>query len=116
MPFRLLIVRHTVPELSISNIQQSKSFYLDVLEFKLEYERVADKVAFLSFEEAQLMIEEVNGYWATGDLTYPFGRGFNFQIATMNIKGLIQWLKKQNTQLFRELTINRYVGSSGRST
>lgn len=99
-----------IPELSVSNIQQSKSFYLDVLGFKLEYERVDDRFAFLSFEEAQLMIEEVNGYWSTAELSYPFGRGINFQIATVNIEGLIQRLKEHEVPVFRELTVNRYEG------
>ena len=99
-----------IPELSVSNIQQSKSFYLDVLGFKLEYERVDDRFAFLSFQEAQLMIEEVNGYWATGELSYPFGRGLNFQIATVNIEGVIQRLKEHDVPLFRELNVNRLEG------
>ena len=32
-----------VPELSVSNIQNSKKFYLDILGLKLEYERIEDK-------------------------------------------------------------------------
>ncbi len=52
-----------VPELSVSDIENSKRFYTDVLRFRIEYERVEDKFAFLSFGEAQLMINEINGHW-----------------------------------------------------
>ena len=37
-----------VPELSVSDIEKSKRFYTDVLRFRIEYERVEDKFAFLS--------------------------------------------------------------------
>ncbi|WP_243109706.1 hypothetical protein [Clostridium sartagoforme] len=32
------------------------------------------------------MIEEVNGYWNTDKLEYPFGRGIYFQIEVSNIE------------------------------
>lgn len=28
-------------------------------------------------------IEEVNGYWNTGKLAYPFGRGINFEMKVL---------------------------------
>ena len=78
-----------VPELSVSDINKSKNFYIDILGFHLEYERVADKFAFLSYGEAQIMIEEINGYWNTGKLQYPFGRGVNFQITTDDVYKIV---------------------------
>ena len=75
-----------IPELSVSNIEKSKNFYMNTLGFKLEYERTKDKFAFLSLGEAQIMIEEVNGYWNTDKLEYPFGRGVNFQIEVNNLE------------------------------
>ncbi len=51
-----------IPELSVNNIEESKRFYIDILGFKLEYERIEDKFAFLSLGDIQIMIEEVNGY------------------------------------------------------
>ena len=66
-----------VPELSVSDIENSKRFYTDVLGFRIEYERVEDKFVFLSLGEAQLMINEINGHWETGKLEYPLGRGIN---------------------------------------
>ena len=39
-----------VPELSVTNIDVSKEFYINVLHFKLEYERPQDKFAYLSYQ------------------------------------------------------------------
>ena len=76
-----------------------------MLGFKLEYERIEDKFAYLSYGQAQLMIEEINGYWNTGELNYPFGRGINFQISVLNIEPIIERLNAHNIPLFREPTV-----------
>ncbi|HEY8890282.1 MAG TPA: VOC family protein, partial [Clostridium sp.] len=77
-----------IPELSVSDIKKSLDFYLNILLFKLEYQRKKDKFAFLSLKESQIMIEEINGHWETADLIFPYGRGINLQIATNNIDEL----------------------------
>ena len=97
-----------IPELSVFNIDKSKNFYIDILEFDLEYERVADKFAFLSYGEAQIMIEEINGHWNTEKLQYPFGRGVNFQIATDDVYKIANNLKQNNINLFRNIMESRY--------
>lgn len=97
-----------VPELSVSDINKSKDFYINVLGFQLKYERLADKFAFLSYGEAQIMIEEINGHWNTGKLQYPFGRGINFQIATDDVNKIANNLKNNNVNLFRDVMDNRY--------
>lgn len=97
-----------IPELSVSNIIESKKFYIDILGFNLEYERIDDKFAFISLGEAQIMIEEINGYWNTGNLEYPFGRGINFQINVLDINTIINSLKENNIVLFREIMENKY--------
>lgn len=97
-----------IPELSVSNIEKSKSFYIDILGFKLEYERKEDKFAFISLEKAQIMIEEINGYWNTGELEYPFGRGINFQIAINDVNKILVKLKENKIALFRDLMESKY--------
>ena len=62
-----------IPELSVSDINKSKEFYLS-LGFSIIYERVDDKFCFLELDGNQLMIEEVNENWNVGELEYPFGR------------------------------------------
>lgn len=97
-----------IPELSVSNINETKKFYIEILGFHLEYERSADRFAFLAYDEAQIMIEEINGYWNTGELQNPFGRGINFQIATDNVCKIANSLKRNNVKLFRDVMVNRY--------
>ena len=50
-----------IPELSVSNIEISKRFYLQI-GFHIVYERKEDKFAFLELEGNQLMIEEINDH------------------------------------------------------
>lgn len=102
-----------IPELSVINIEEYKKFYIDILGFKLEYERVEDKFAFLSLGDIQIMIEEVNGYWNTGELVYPFGRGINFEMKVPNVDEIRDKLVKNNIELFRDITISEYE-SNGR--
>lgn len=97
-----------IPELSVSNIEKSKNFYVNILGFKVEYEREEDKFAFLSLGDAQIMIEEVNGYWNTGKLEYPFGRGINFQIEVKDVECIKKSLIRNKIELFRDISINEY--------
>ncbi len=97
-----------VPELSVSDINKSKNFYTNILGFKIEYERIENKFAFLSYGGAQIMIEEINGNWNTGELEYPFGRGINFQIMTDDVYEIVSKLKQNNISLYRDIMTNRY--------
>ncbi len=92
-----------VPELSVSDIQKSLDFYVDILRFKVEYERPEDKFVYLSYGEAQLMIEQVNNHWNVGELSYPFGRGVNFQIETSDIYQIQKALKEHHIFPFKDV-------------
>ena len=48
-----------VPELSVSDINRSLNFYLNILYFKLEYQRPENKFAMISLDGCQIMIEEI---------------------------------------------------------
>ncbi|MED3998259.1 VOC family protein [Peribacillus frigoritolerans] len=97
-----------VPELSVSDINKSLNFYLNILSFKLEYQRPEDKFAMLSLNDCQIMIEEINGYWQTGELSYPFGRGINFQITVSDINELYKSLRKHQYPIKMEIQKNWY--------
>ncbi|MBU3192210.1 VOC family protein [Clostridium bowmanii] len=97
-----------IPELSVSSFDESKKFYLNILGFDLKYERLEDKFAFLSYGEAQIMIEEINENWNTGKLQSPFGRGINFQIATDDVYKIAIKLKQNNIILFRDVMESQY--------
>ena len=97
-----------IPEMSVSNIEKSLHFYLNILLFKLEYERKEDKFALISLNNSQIMIEEINGYWETGELSYPFGRGINFQIEVDNIDELYENIKKHDYPIKIDIEENWY--------
>lgn len=97
-----------IPELTVLDISRSLNFYLNILSFKLEYERKENKFAMLSLENSQIMIEERSGNWETGKLIYPFGRGINFQIAVNNIDELYRNVKLHNYPIKIELEENWY--------
>ena len=96
-----------IPELSVSNINKSKEFYLK-LGFKIMYERKENKFAFLQLEDNQIMIEENNGNWDTGKLEYPYGRGINLSMTIKNIDEYYLMLKKQNITFFLDLETHEY--------
>ena len=85
-----------IPEFDVFNLDESLHFYVDLIGFKLVYDRKEDKFAFLQLDNAQLMIQEVgseNNKWETGKLEYPLGRGINFQIDVSNIDEIYNRLK-----------------------
>ena len=96
-----------IPELSVTNIDKSKEFYLK-LGFKIMYERKEDKFAFLELEGNQLMIEEINDNWNTGKLEYPFGRGVNISMTINDIDKYYQELVNKNIIFFKDIMTNEY--------
>ena len=96
-----------IPELSVTNIDKSKEFYL-TLGFKIMYERKEDKFAFLELEGNQLMIEEINDNWNTGKLEYPFGRGINISMTINDIDKYYQELVNKNISFFKDIMTNEY--------
>lgn len=96
-----------IPELSVSNIEKSKAFYCKI-GFKVIYEREENKFVFLELEKNQLMIEEINNNWNTGDLEYPFGRGINISMSISDIDNYYLKLKEKNICFFKELMRNKY--------
>ena len=96
-----------IPELSVTNIEKSKEFYLS-LGFKIKYERPENKFCFLELEENQIMIEEINDNWNTGTLEYPFGRGINISMSVSNVKELYNNIINKNLKPFKELETHSY--------
>ena len=96
-----------IPELSVSNIDISKEFYLKI-GFKIKYERKEDKFIFLELEDNQIMIEEINDNWNTGKLEYPFGRGINLSMTIKDLDSYYENLLSKNIKFFKKLMINEY--------
>ena len=98
-----------LPELSVTDINRTKAFYIDLLGFKLEYERPENKFIFLSFEDSQFMFEQIHlDGWNTAVLEYPLGRGVNFSIETDNIDAIYQKLLDADYPLFRPMMTSQY--------
>ncbi|WP_447927815.1 bleomycin resistance protein [Vreelandella sp. EE27] len=71
-----------VPELYCTDIDESVSYFTQVLEFIIKYERPDEHFVYLTREGVDLMLEGLKGNsrkWLTGELNAPFGRGINFQ-------------------------------------
>ncbi len=94
-----------VPELSITDFEKTVDFYVRVLGFRVEYQRVEEGFAYLSLGEAQLMIDQIGKTrtWRTGDFEHPLGRGINLQINAGNeYEPLLSRLRGNHIQLFME--------------
>lgn len=90
-----------IPEISVTSIEKSAGFYVDLLGFKVEYKRDECKFMFLSFGGSQIMIEQINDTWNTGgELSYPFGRGINFQFEVEDISLLLNRLSNNSYPIF----------------
>ena len=97
-----------IPELSVSNINRSRDFYLQ-LGFEIKYERENDKFIFIELNGSQIMLQENNNNWNTGDLEFPYGRGVNFSIEVKDVSALYDYLMKRKYPLFSELMMNEYI-------
>ena len=96
-----------IPELSVSDINKSKEFYISI-GFKIMYERLEDKFCFLELENNQIMIEECNGNWDTGEMEYPFGRGINISMSIKNVEEMYYSLKEKGVKMFLDLEVHEY--------
>lgn len=96
-----------IPELSVTNIEKSKEFYLN-LGFKIMYERKADKFCFLYLEDNQIMIEEINNNWNVGEMKYPFGNGINISMTVSDIDSFYESIISKKIVLFRKIKTSKY--------
>lgn len=98
-----------IPELTVRSIEKTKRFYVDLLNFRLEYERVEDKFAFVSFEGSQFMFEELHeDGWNIAEMVYPFGRGINFSMEVDDLDAIYEKLISCEYPLYRPLMVNKY--------
>jgi catechol 2,3-dioxygenase-like lactoylglutathione lyase family enzyme len=80
-----------VPELDVTALAPSLRFYADVLEFRILFERSAERFAYLERHGVELMIQEAAGpgrRFRTAALELPCGRGVNFQLRVDDVDAL----------------------------
>ena len=102
-----IIFNKLIPELSVSNIENSIEFYTSI-GFKIIYERKKDKFCFLELDGCQLMIEEINDNWNTGKLEYPYGRGMNISMEVKDIDSIYYKVKEKAYPIFQDMQVDKY--------
>lgn len=94
---RVLCRMRLIPELLVQNINISKRFYVDVLEFEVTFERPQEGFVYFSREGVDLMCEELSApgrRWLTGEMQVPFGRGINFQWEVSDVDALYRQVSR----------------------
>ncbi len=99
-----------IPELTVSDIEQTKEFYINKLGFQMKFERKEDKFIFLSFEGSQMMFEEFReDGWNTAPMEFPYGRGINFEIETRDIDNLYERILQMGITPYRKIKTSIYL-------
>lgn len=96
------------PELYCSNIKTSLSFYMEILGFRIQYQREEDGFAMLERQGARIMLDELpknfpsetKRTWISGTLETPFGRGLNLEIKTDKINDLYDRIQQSKAPIF----------------
>lgn len=97
-----------IPELSVTDINKTREFYVDVLGFKICYERPEDKFIFVEKDGNQIMLEQINDNWNVGKMEYPFGRGINFEMTISAVDAVYERIEKAGIKLFRKMEVKDY--------
>ena len=91
-----------VPELSVTDIRKSLSFWCDLLGFEVAYDRPDARFAYLVRGHLQVMLCERNGRWEVAEMQRPFGRGINLQMAVDRIEPILKALNDAQWQLYAQ--------------
>jgi catechol 2,3-dioxygenase-like lactoylglutathione lyase family enzyme len=93
-----------VPELLVSDIEKSLRLWRDVGGFTVLFDRPDEGFAYLDFDGAQIMLDEIGKTrdWVTGALVSPFGRGVNFQVRVPAVEPIVASLARAGWPLFME--------------
>jgi catechol 2,3-dioxygenase-like lactoylglutathione lyase family enzyme len=98
-----------VPELLVTDLGRSISFYCELCGFSIRFARTEDGFAYIERGKAQLMLEEVSeGSWLTGPLERPYGRGMNLQIEVSDVATLHDRLLAAGARIFEGLKTQWY--------
>jgi catechol 2,3-dioxygenase-like lactoylglutathione lyase family enzyme len=114
-----------VPELYVTDLENSLDFYVETLGFKVEYDRPREKFTALSLGGAHLMLEQApslaratreqfeQGQWRTAGMQEPFGRGINLEIDVPDVESLERRLAENDYPLLLELHEKTYRVKNG---
>ncbi|MGT2948344.1 MULTISPECIES: bleomycin resistance protein [Streptococcus] len=96
-----------IPELIVSDIEKAYAFYVDLLGFKVAYDRPEDKFYFLTYGDVQLMIEEA-GEEELNQMAYPFGQGLNFSLGVDDVSAIYQAFQEVGYPIHQELKVREF--------
>ena len=96
------------PELCCSNIKSSLSFYVELLGFKIQYQREEEGFAMLERQGSRIMLDEIREssvkgkkrVWITAAMEIPFGRGINLEIKTTQVEQLYKRCEDSGATIF----------------
>lgn len=91
------------PELLITDLTRSLHFWVDMIGFRVAYDRPEEGFAYLDLDGAQVMLEThhpASRQWLTGPLEAPLGRGINFEIAVPAVEPILARLEAAGWPLF----------------
>lgn len=91
-----------VPELAVSDIRESLSFWCDVLGFEVAYDRPHARFSYMVRGRLQVMLCERNGRWEPSEMQRPFGRGINLQMTVEGIEPILNALNDADWPLYEQ--------------
>ncbi|GHD52566.1 VOC family protein [Mycetocola manganoxydans] len=93
-----------VPELLVSDLDRSITFWSDLCGFTVRYSRPEERFAYVTLGSAHVMLEQtgVGRNWITGPLESPLGRGINFQITVPDCSAIAASLDTGGVELFMQ--------------
>ena len=99
-----------VPELLVRDVRASMEFWCEVCGFSARYERLEEGFVYLVRDGAHLMLEQLGAgrNWITGELSPPFGRGMNLQIAVDDVDSLLAAFERTGRALFMQPEVTWY--------
>ncbi|MFY0612220.1 MAG: VOC family protein [Hyphomicrobiaceae bacterium] len=95
-----------VPELIVTDLDASLTFYRDLLGFAIDYERPQERFIYLSGHGATIMLEQPfsrDRLWPKAELVYPFGRGINLEVNVKNVDMLHANVRTADVDVFLPL-------------
>ncbi|WP_279358766.1 bleomycin resistance protein [Methylobacterium indicum] len=92
-----------VPELVVADLATSLRFWVDLIGFRIAYDRPENRFAYLDRDGAQVMLDQYNPsarHWLTGPMDRPLGRGINLQIEVAAVEPILGRLDAAAWPLF----------------
>lgn len=91
-----------VPELHVTDIAASLSFWSEMIGFDIAYRRTSEKFVYLERPEgAQVMLCQRNGRYETGSMQHPLGQGVMLQIYVDDIAPILAALSSGRWPLYQ---------------